>query len=202
MGKLDLKKSLGMLYQPKPKVVTEVLVPPLQYLMVDGQGDPEGSPAHDAAVEALLALSYALRFMVKTGPAALDYGVMPLEGLWYSDGGLPLGVHRRDDWRWTMMIMQPEVVTPELLAQAVEGVLSRRSHPAWATLRLERLEEGRCAQTLHVGPLINEGTSLARLHEYIAGRGQPRGRHHEVYLSDVRKAAPSRLRTILRQPLA
>jgi hypothetical protein len=202
MGKLDLKKSMGTLYAPKPKVVVEVVVPAMQFLMIDGQGDPNTSLAYAAAVEALFSLSYAIKFMVKKGPMALDYGVMPLEGLWSVDDMAQFDVQRKADWRWTMMIMQPDVVTPALMTQAMEGVLSRRNNPALTTLRLERFDEGHCAQTLHVGPFATEGPNVALLHQHVAAHGQLRGKHHEIYLSDIRKADPSRWRTILRQPMA
>jgi hypothetical protein len=202
MDKLDLKKAMGALYQPKPKVVVEVDVPAMQFLMVDGQGDPNTSPAYAAAVEALFSLSYAIKFMLKKGPMALDYGVMPLEGLWWVEDMTQFDVSRKADWQWTMMIMQPDIVTPALMAQSMEGVLSRRSNPALASLRLERFEEGHCAQTLHVGPFANEGPTVELLHQYIAAHGQLRGKHHEIYLSDIRKADPSRWKTILRQPMA
>ncbi len=201
MSKLDFKKMLGALYAPPPAEVVRVVVPPLRYLMIDGQGDPNTAPAYRRAVECLFSVSYAIRFALKRGPAAIDYGVMPLEGLWWSDDLGAFTVRRKAEWRWTMMILQPEPVEPAAVEAGIEQVRRKKGLADLERLRFETLEEGVCAQTLHVGPFDDEGPTVARVHDFIAARGALRGVHHEIYLSDVRRAAPSRWRTIIRQPM-
>jgi len=202
MTKLDLKRELRHLYAPSAKAVTVVEVPRLRFLMIDGQGDPNTTPAYAEAVEALFSVSYAAKFMVKRGPGGIDYAVMPLEGLWWADDPAVFAANDRAQWRWTMMILQPEVAGDALLEAAIAQVRGKKGLPALERLRLEAFAEGRCAQLLHVGPFSEEGPSIARVHHFIAQRGQLRGRHHEIYLSDVRRAAPAKWRTIIRQPMA
>lgn len=202
MTRRDLKRELRHLYAPSVKAVTEVDVPALRFLMVDGQGDPNTTPAYAEAVEALFSVSYAAKFMARRGADAIDYAVMPLEGLWWADDPAAFATNERAQWRWTMMIMQPDVASDALLEAAIASVRDRKRLPALERLRLETFAEGRCAQLLHVGPFSEEGPGIARLHAHIAQRGQLRGRHHEIYLSDVRRADPARWRTILRQPMA
>jgi len=202
MTKLDLKRELRHLYAPSAKAVTVVEVPRLRFLMIDGQGDPNTTPAYAEAVEALFSVSYAAKFMVKRGPGGIDYAVMPLEGLWWADDPAVFAANDRAQWRWTMMILQPEVAGDALLEAAIAQVRGKKGLPALERLRLEAFAEGRCAQLLHVGPFSEEGPSIARVHHFIAQRGQLRGRHHEIYLSDGRRAAPAKWRTIIRQPMA
>jgi hypothetical protein len=199
--KIDLRKQLKELYQPSAKQVAEVKVPAFTFLMVDGQGDPNTSPAYAEAVEALFTVSYTAKFMVKKGPAQKDYAVMPLEGLWWSDD---LSAFRRGDrarWRWTMMIMQPAFVPVSLLVKAMAEAARKKPLPGIARLRIEKFAEGRCAQILHVGPFTSEGPVIERLHAHIEARTGLRGKHHEIYLTDIRRADPSRWKTIIRQPM-
>lgn len=199
MPRVDLKKELQHLYGAGADIRV-VDVPPLNFLMVDGAGDPNGSARYAQAVSALFTVSYTLKFTVKKagGP---DYGVMPLEGLWWADDLTAFLGDDRRSWRWTMMIMQPEIVTPELVQDALEGVGRRKTLPALARLRFESFTEGQAAQLLHTGPFSDEGPDIQRLHAFIAARGQLRGKHHEIYLSDLTRAAPERWRTIIRQPM-
>lgn len=201
MEKLDLRKSLRHLYQPSAKAVAEVQVPAFTFLMIDGQGDPNTSVAYAQAVEALFSVSYTAKFMVKKGPAQKDYAVMPLEGLWWADDMNAFVGGERSSWRWTMMIMQPPFVPQALLQQAMAEAGRKKDLPALARLRVEQFEEGRCAQILHVGPFTTEGPTIQRLHAHIAARGRLRGRHHEIYLTDIRRADPSRWKTVIRQPM-
>jgi len=199
MPKLDLKRQLRTLYDaPREPVLVEV--PAMNFLMVDGTGDPNG-PEYQAAVEALYGLSYALKFMIKKagGP---DYGVLPLEGLWWADDLSDFVKGERSAWKWTAMIMQPEPVTDELVARAREDLGRKKDLPALPATRFERFEEGLSVQVMHVGPYADEGPVIERLHRFAQDRGyRLRGRHHEIYLGDPRKAAPDKLRTILRQPV-
>ena len=201
MSKIDLKKQLKPLYQTTARAVVEVDVPPLTYLMIDGHGDPNTSPVFAAATEALYSVSYALKFKIKNGPLAIDYGVMPLQGLWWADDPAVFAAGDKALWHWTLMILQPSYVTAELVQAVVVDLTQRKRLPALAALRFESLHEGRCAQILHVGPFATEGATIARLHEHIAAQGALRGKHHEIYLSDFRKADPSRWKTLIRQPM-
>jgi hypothetical protein len=206
---IDLKKTLDA-YQAKRGVFRLVDVPAAQYLMVDGAGDPNESPAFADAVGALFPLAYTLKFQSRKELGA-DYVVMPLEGLWHAPD-MEAFTSRRDksQWLWTLMIMVPEHVTAEMFTSAVESVRAKsakkkESPPAALTaVRLESLEEGLCVQTLHVGPFDDEGPVLDELHHrFLDENGLAlRGRHHEIYLSDLRRTDPARLRTILRQPVS
>lgn len=202
MEKIDPKKTLGALYRPSARDVAQVDVPAFDFLMIDGAGDPNGSKAYAQAVEALFSVSYAAKFMHrKQGAHAVDYAVMPLEGLWWADDLSAFAANDRSQWRWTMMIMQPEVVARDLVLSALEAVRRKKALPALDELRLETFAEGLCAQVLHVGPFSEEGPTIERLHAFIEARAGLRGKHHEIYLSDVRRADPSRWRTIIRQPM-
>lgn len=200
LQKLDYKKDLKHLYGPSARRVVEVVVPALDYLMIDGMGEP-GSEPYAQAVEALFSVSYTAKFMIKKGAAAIDYAVMPLEGLWWADDMTAFTAARRDEWRWTMMIMQPPVVDHVTIEAAIAEVERRKKLPAVPKLRLETFTEGKCAQILHVGPFSEEGPTVERLHEFIDERSALRGKHHEIYLSDIRRADPKNWRTILRQPM-
>ena len=201
MEKRDIKKELKHLYQAPATNPVLVEVPAMNYLMVDGQGDPNTAPAYAQAIEALFAVSYAIKFMVKKGPSAVDYGVMPLEGLWWADHMSAFASKDKSNWKWTAMIMQPALVTAQLVANAVAEVEKKKNPAALSKLRFEALEEGKCAQILHVGPFSEEGPTIEKLHAFIDVRGRRNGKHHEIYLSDIRKAAPEKWKTVIRQPL-
>lgn len=201
MEKIDLRRQLKQLYAPSAKTVAEVQVPAFTFLMVDGQGDPNTSGTYAEAVEALFSVSYTVKFMVKKGPSQQDYAVMPLEGLWWADDMAAFKSGDRQGWRWTMMIMQPAFVPQALLHEAIGEVGQKKSLPALPRLRIENFEEGRCAQILHVGPFSEEGPAIERLHAHIEARTGLRGKHHEIYLTDIRRADPSRWKTVIRQPM-
>lgn len=202
MKKIDLKKQLRLLYSAKAGVIDEITVPAMNYLMVDGSGDPNTSENYTQAVEALFSVSYALKFHVKKGPEAINYGVMPLEGLWWADNIKSFETGDKSDWKWTVMILQPQFVTMEKAEMIMSQVQQKKNLPALSLLRFETFEEGKCAQTLHVGPFSEEGPTIAELHEYIDAHGTRTGKHHEIYLSDIRRAAPRNWKTIIRQPFA
>jgi len=201
MKKIDFKKELKQLYGPTARQVVEVVVPGMKFLMVDGKGAPDSSPEFGEATEALFGVSYAIKFAVKKGTLAIDYGVMPQEGLWWADDMSSFSSGDKSEWQWTLMIMQPEFVTSEMVDTAIAQVTQKKNPPAITKLRFEEFSEGRCAQTLHVGPFSEEGPTIARVHEFIAERGERSGKHHEIYLSDIRKAAPEKWKTVIRQPL-
>ena len=200
-SKVDLKQELKSLYQPSSKEVVEVEVPPLRYLMVDGEGDPNTSLAYAQAVEALFSVSYAAKFMVKKGPQALDYAVMPLEGLWWADDLSVFASGDKAKWKWTMMILQPSFVADGTLEAAIAEVRRKKGLPGLDRLRVETFSEGRCAQILHIGPFSEEGPAIEKLHAFIDARSGRRGKHHEIYLSDIRRADPKRWKTIIRHPM-
>lgn len=202
MQKLDLKKQWKHLYQPLAGAITAVDVPPLTYLMVGGEGNPNTAPAFQQAIEALYALSYTLKFSLKKSPQPMDYGVMPLEGLWWADD--PRGFHQVDKskWKWTAMILQPEFISRAQVDAAFAEVRRKKNPPALDRVRFETLEEGAAAQVLYTGPFSAEGPTIQRLHDFIHASGkQLHGKHHEIYLSDPRRTASEKLKTILRQPM-
>ena len=141
MEKIDLKKDLKHLYQPSSKVVAQVDVPAMNYLMIDGEGDPNSAQAYEDAVEALFTVSYALKFMVKKS-AAIDYGVMPLEGLWWADDMSRFSIEDKSDWEWTMLILQPDFVTRETIENAINDVKKKKNPSAISRLRFETFSEG------------------------------------------------------------
>jgi hypothetical protein len=202
LTKLDLKKDLKHLYNPSAKAVSIVDVPSMNFLMIDGMGNPTTSTDYKDAVEALYALSYALKFAVKKSQA-VDYSVMPLEGLWWADDWSAFITARRDSWRWTMMIMQPEVVTQEMVAAVSQEVKAKKQLPALSKIRFEPFADGLSVQILYVGPFKDEGPTIARMHAFLHENGYSEvGKHHEVYLGDPRRTAPEKLKTVIRQPIA
>jgi hypothetical protein len=201
MKKIDLKKELKHLYQPSPKEVIQIEVPTMNFLMIDGAGDPNTSQAFSEAVETLFSVSYAIKFMIKKGSMEIDYGVMPLEGLWWADDMSKFTVDDKSSWKWTLMIMQPDFVTEEMIDVAIEQVRKKKNPAAISKVRFESLSEGNCAQILHIGPFSEEGPTVEKVHQFIDSHGKRIGKHHEIYLSDIRKADPSKWKTVIRQPL-
>ena len=200
--KIDYKRELGGLYRARtePAVVD---VPEMSFLMIDGRGSPTESPDYMEAIEALYGVAYTLKFMIKHSPGGLDYTVMPLETLWWTPDDTPFHSADPAEWRWTAMIMQPDLVTGAMVREAASAAQRKRELPALPKLRLERFYEGPSAQVLHVGPYEKEKATIERLMAFIGSVGDvPAGRHHEIYLSDPNRTAPERLRTIIRQPIA
>lgn len=202
MDKVDLKKELAS-YRAKRGRFDVLDVAPAQFLAVDGQGDPNTSQEYADALAVLYPVAYRLKFASKQ-LLGRDHVVMPLEALWWApDMAVFTTAREKSAWRWTAMIMVPEWITTDLYAAAVAD-LGRHDPPARLDdVRLETLTEGRCVQTLHVGSYDDESAVLAQMHdEVIAGLHLTlTGKHHEIYLSDARRTAPSKLRTILRQPV-
>jgi hypothetical protein len=199
--KIDLKKDLKNLYKASAKEVVQLEVPAFRFLMVDGMGDPNTSQEYKEAVEALYSVSYTAKFMVKKGKQQIDYAVMPLEGLWWADDMSAFTANDKSRWKWTMMIMQPDFVADKVIDAAMAEVRKKKQLPGLDRLRLEKFMEGLCAQLLHVGPFSEEGPTVARVHEFIGNRGSRRGKHHEIYLTDIRRADPKKWKTIIRQPM-
>lgn len=202
MAALDMKKTLKELYAPSAKMCAIVDVPAFHFLMIDGTGDPNTSPEYPIALETLYALSYTLKFALKR-EQGLDYAVMPLEGLWWTEDMTQFRMDVRDNWKWTMMIAQPAEVTAERFAAACTAATKKIDAATLARVRLEDYHEGLCAQIMHLGPYSAEGPTVAALHDFIAAQGYVlTGKHHEIYLGDPRRTAPEKLKTVIRQPMA
>jgi hypothetical protein len=201
MEKLDLKKTLKYLYEPSAKAFSVVDVPPMNFIMVDGHGNPNTSTEYAESLQALYTAAYTLKFMIKK-ELSVDFPVMAAEGLWWMDDMREFSLARKDDWKWTMMVMQPEIVTSQLFTKAVDEATKKKGQPALLRLRLERFYEGLATQIMYYGPYDNEGPTIARLHQSIEESGHIRfGKHHEIYLGDPRRTAPEKLRTVIRQPM-
>lgn len=201
METIDLKKQYKALYTAKADAPSRVDVPPLPYLMIDGAGDPNTAPAFAEGVQALYSLSYTMKFHLKK-TREIDYPVMALEGLWWMEDMAEFDQAAKERWLWTLMILQPEVVTPDLLAWAIAEVEKKKGLAAVRRVRLETYHEGMSAQILHIGPFSEEGPNIVKLHAFIAAQGCAlAGKHHEIYFSDTRRVPPEKWRTIIRQPM-
>lgn len=202
-SKIDLKRDIATYSAPKGRFEI-VDVTPQRFLMIDGQGDPNTSAAYADAVATLFGVAYTLKFLSKK-ELGQDYVVMPLEALWWADDMASFTAARdKSRWSWTALNLVPDWLTSDHVDEAIRRAEAKGAAPALDRLRLEKLDEGRCAQTLHVGSYDDEGPVLEELHDvFIPGEGlQMTGRHHEIYLNDVRRTSPEKLRTILRQPVA
>jgi hypothetical protein len=201
MQKIDYKKEFKHLYRSSAKKVEVVEVPKMNFLMIDGDGGPN-HPTFQNAIEVLFPLSYTLKFMIKKSDIGIDYGVLPLEGLWWADDMSSFIKDKKDDWKWTLMIMQPELVKKEMVVKAIEEVRKKKNPVALPLVRFESFAEGKAAQIMHIGPFSEEGPTVEKAHAFIGDSGSHRiGKHHEIYLSDIRRAAPEKWKTIIRQPM-
>ncbi len=201
MSKTDFKKEWKHLYRPSAKEFVVVDVPPMNFLMIDGHGDPNTAQEYQDAVEALYGVAYKLKFMSKK-EKGMDYIVPPMEGLWWVENMEEFTTESKSAWDWTMMIMQPEWITQEMFEEALKQVEKKKNPPALPKLRLEVYHEGLAVQIMHIGPYDAEAPTIARIHTFIDENGyEPAGKHHEIYLGDPRKVAPEKLKTVLRQPI-
>ncbi|MFN8412717.1 MAG: GyrI-like domain-containing protein [Anaerolineales bacterium] len=212
MKTLDLKKQFKYLYQPSAKKIEAVQVPNLQFAMIDGAiekgSEPSKSPMFAEATQALYGMAYTLKFMLKKRKTnAYDYPVMSLEGLWWVEDGF-FDIAVKDNWFYTLMIMQPDIITKEIFEEAREQVRKKKGESEFLSkIRLAHYEEGLCVQTMHIGPYATEPATIDRMKEFMGENGlkdnlaSPNGRHHEIYLSDPRKAAPDKMKTVLRHPV-
>jgi len=201
MEKLDLRKLYKSLYSPSAKAFSLIEIPPLQYLMIDGHGDPNTSQRFQDAIQTFYSISYTLKFALKKS-AGLDFTVMGLEGLWWMPDMREFSTASKADWDWTLLMLQPEFITADMVRETAAELAAKGKAPLAAETRLETLEEGLCVQILYFGAYKDEGPTIANMHAFIAGQGfTPNGKHHEIYLSDMRRVAPEKNRTILRQPV-
>lgn len=198
--KLDLKQEYKALYAPPQKPVL-VDVPAFNFLCLDGRGDPNHSDEFSQAIATLFTFSFTLKFAVKKA-RGVDYAVMPLEGLWWVEDLVQLDFDDKSNWLWTLMMHQPGLVTPADV-QAARPAAAKKAGADWVErVRFEAYHEGPCVQMMHVGPFAAEQPNIQRMHAYARGQGcQLHRKHHEIYLSDFRRAAPEKLRTVLRQPV-
>ena len=207
MKKLDLKKDLKYLYAPSARKVEVVQVPAMNFVMIDGAIEPGMapgiSPLFQENMQALYGAAYTLKFMAKLRKEdAVDYPVMALEGLWWVEDG-HFDIKIKDNWFYTVMIMQPDLVTAEMFAEALAQLRKKKGdQPGFTRLRLEAFEEGLCVQTMHIGPYDTEPATVARMDAFAEENGYTkRGKHHEIYMGNPLRADPAKLKTILRHPI-
>jgi hypothetical protein len=207
MKKLDLRSELKYLYSPSAKKVEIVDVPKFNFAMMDGEIEPGETPGtsqeYQNAIGALYGVSFTLKFMSKLRKKSpVDYTVMALEGLWWTESG-EFDFKKKEPWKWTMVIMQPQHITKEMFQEALQQVRKKRDSPALSRIRLESFREGLSMQIMHVGPYAEEPRTIEKMHDFARENGYALcGKHHEIYLGDPRRAKPEKLRTILRQPVS
>ena len=201
MSKVDFKKTLKQFYIP-PREFVIVDVPEMQFVMVDGHGDPNTAQEYKDAIEALYAVAYKMKFNSKK-TLERDYTVPPLEGLWWAEDMATFLTREKSQWDWTMMIMTPEWISVEIFAEAVKQVRQAKDPASLDQVRLERYQEGLSVQIMHIGSYDDEGPVLAQMHsDFIPDSGLiENGKHHEIYLSDPRRVVPEKMKTVLRQPV-
>jgi len=203
----DFKKEYKELYMPKDK--PELIdVPAMNFIMVDGGGDPNNNPEFQQATELLYGLSYTIKMSNKKGKQPdgyFEYVVPPLEGLWWSDEG-SFSFEKRDNWKWTLMIRQPEFVNEEVFKWACTELKRKKPELETEKARFEVFEEGLCVQIMHTGPYSTEPGTMKKVEAFLLEQGlkdmlSSGGKHHEIYLSDPRKAKPESMKTVLRHPV-
>jgi len=200
MAKRDFKKELKHLYGPSKKEFSVVDAPPMNFLMIDGHGDPNDNPDFQEGMDALYGMVYTIKFALK--PQGIEFVVPPSEALWWMEDISEFSLETKDRWQWTMMIMQPDEVTQEIVDAAQEELARKKDPPALSKLRYERYHEGLSVQIMYLGAYADEGPTIARMHEFIRENGYGfNGKHHEIYLGDPRRTAPKKLKTVIRQPV-
>ncbi len=203
MEKIDYKKQLNAFYHAKIGKPTVVIVPKMNFIMIDGKGDPNTSQEYIDAMQTLYPVAYTIKFTCKN-KYGKDFGVMPLEGLWWSDNMEDFINGNKKNWQWTAMIMQPAFVTEDMFKEAVLQVKEKKTLKSIDKIRYASYDEGRSAQVMYVGPYSDEGPTILELHKFIKEQGgeldENNKHHHEIYLGDPRRADPSKLKTIIRQP--
>ena len=206
MSKIDLRKELNHLYAPSASEASVVDVPEMKFLTVEGRIEPGASPETSTAFqEALTVLyggSYTLKFMSKLRKDdPIDYTVMALEGLWWSDAG-EFDISKPGEWQWTLMMMQPDHITDEMFQEAVDDLRRKKNPPALPLLRFSNFQEGLSVQIMHIGPYSDEPPTIEKMHAFAKEKGyRLRGKHHEIYIGDPRRAKPEKLKTVLRHPV-
>jgi hypothetical protein len=200
--KIDHKKELKHLYKPSKKNPEIIEVPEMNFLMIDGKGNPNTSKEYSEAVSALYSLAYSIKFNIKK-TTGVNYAVMPLEGLWWVEDMDDFSTDSKEDWLWTMMIMQPDLVTSELIEENRETVIKKKSLPKLGNIYFQPYNEGLSVQLMHIGPYADEAPNISRMHQFAFDQGYKlAGKHHEIYLNDPNRTAPENLKTVLRQPIS
>jgi len=202
--KIDFKKTQKELYQPSAQEPVIIEVPEMQFLMIDGMGSPGDSKEYQDALSVLYPVSFRTKFLSKA--KGKDYVVPPLEGLWWADDMNDFTEGNRDKWKWTMMIRQPDWINQDMIKEAI--AITKEKKPELSKLlpklRLEKYKEGKAAQIMHIGPYSEEGSTVQKVHDFIQKEGGKfdglKTKHHEIYLSDPRKANPATMKTVIRQP--
>lgn len=203
MDKIDFKKKFRELYTASVKRPSIIDVPAMGTLLIDGQGNPNTAESFQQAIQVLYGMSFTAKFMLKEDKTTPDYVVPPLEGLWDIKDMVEFDLNKKDKWKWTLMIKQPEWFTQKVYEKTKEALKKKKDPPALSKLRFETFDEGKAAQIMHIGPYDNEPPTIEKLHTFITAQGyKPHGRHHEIYLSDPRRCQPEKLRTIIRQPIS
>lgn len=206
MEKLDLKKQLKHLYLPSAEKPEILEIPPMKFVMIDGSIEPgqkpETSPAFQEAFPALYGTAYTLKFLSKLrADNPVDYVVMPLEGLWWTDSG-EIDFGGNNPWNWTLMVMQPDHITEDMFQDALRNLRKKKGGPALERLRFETFHEGLCVQIMHVGPYDQEPATIEKMRSFARENGyQVAGKHHEIYMGDPRRTKPEKLKTVLRLQL-
>lgn len=206
MPKVDLKKENKELYNPSAKEVSIVDVPEMSFLMIDGKGNPNTSQEYQDSIEALFSVSYKVKF-ISEKENSQDYVVMPLEGLWWVENMEDFNILDKSGWKWTAMIRQPDFITKDMIKKAIQEVEKKKKPPALSRIKFQSLHEGLSAQIMYIGPYSQEGPTVGKLHNFIEEKGYefngslPGEKHHEIYISDMRRTKPGKLKTIIRQPM-
>lgn len=206
MPKVDLKKNNKELYNPSAKEVSIVDVPEMSFLMIDGEGNPNKSQEYQDSIEALFSVSYKVKF-ISEKENSQDYVVMPLEGLWWVENMEDFTVQDKSGWKWTAMIRQPDFITKDMIKKAIQEVEKKKKLFALSRIKFQSLHEGLSAQIMHIGPYSQESPTVEKLHNFIEENGYefnaslPGEKHHEIYISDMRRTKPEKLKTIIRQPM-
>lgn len=208
MEKIDFKKAYKDLYRPSQKPI-DIVVPSMNFIMIDGQGDPNTEPAFQEAVKALYAVAFTIKMLPKKGiipEGFFDYVVPPLEGLWWLKEGEEFSFDKKDKWLWTMMIRQPQFVREKMIKDTLWDLINKKDNKSLAKIRFETFEEGQCVQAMHIGQYATELETIAKIETFIRDNGYQTtfykgGKHHEIYLSDPRRCKPEGLKTVLRYPV-
>jgi len=201
MEKIDLKKKLANLYGYKKTEPALLDVPSLKFVQFDGHGNPNNNPMFEEAMQVVYTMAYGIKFKIKS-KFNKDYTVMPPEGLWCADDMTAYNELRKDEWKWTIGILIPDEVTPEIFEEVKGETIKKKKLESLKKARFDVMNEGKCAQILHLGPYADEQPTIAKLHKFIFDSGYHlTGRHREIYLSDPRRCAPEKMKTIIRQPI-
>ena len=204
----DFKKEYKEFYMPpkKPSIVT---VPKMNYIAVRGQGDPN---PEESEYKQAIGLLYGIAFTIKMSKMGshkidgyFDYVVPPLEGFWWQEGVIGVDYSRKDDFNWISVIRLPDFVTREDFEWAVEEA-TKKKKADFSKVEFFTYDEGLCVQCMHIGPYDDEPATVELMHKYMEEQGYKlditdERMHHEIYLSDARKVAPEKLKTVVRHPI-